>query len=274
MNKTYSIITGRIRITAIAGLVSLGVGAAQAALVQEEFDSYSNGDLGGQGGWAANPDAATYSQAQVIDGTGVNTSKVISNTTDTKAGFMTKGVSLDWTSYDTAVLSIDIYRGSGSSIGTWAGFYTAGTMRGYGIRVETAAIAFRSGATGGDRSYHTDIDGNDINIQNDKWYRISYEFSPADNQITKAMLYNLTDGGATQLYFGAITWGNTVTATEGYTPESTANPLNWNQMVVLTGRSTAGTVMFDNISVIPEPATIGMMLLGSIGALALRRIRG
>lgn len=235
MKKKYTMI--------LAGLVALGSIQAQAG-VEENFESYTQGDLGGQGGWIASPDPVHYSQAQIVDGRGTNTSKVISNTLDAKAGLMSKEISPDWSSRDMAVLSVDLYRGGdGSGIGTWAGFSSSKTMRGYGVRLETVSLKFRTGATGGAAVTHTDADGNDIRIKNNVWYRLTYEFSPAANEIRKAMLHNLTDGGSVQLYFGANK--------PSHSPEAAANPLAWNQMLILSGKATTGTVMFDNVGISP-----------------------
>lgn len=107
--------------------------------------------------------------------------------------------------------------------------------------MESYQLSFRAGH-GGTEVPLTDVDGDDFYITNEKWYRITCTFSPDDNVITKTMLYNLTDGGSLQLYFGA--------STPGYSPEATADPLNWDQMRVVTGDSAAATILFDNISVV------------------------
>lgn len=238
----------------LAGMFFPVAAVAQDVLAEENFNSYSNGNLGGQGGWAASADTVNYAEIQVVDGSGVNSTKAISNAAETRAGFASKNLSLDWGEYAAAALSIDLYRVGGTGIDSWAGLMAAGTVRGYGVRLRTADIGFRSGATGGDHVLHTDINGATLNIENGKWYRVTYEFTLADHAITNATLHNLTDGGSVQIYFGANT--------PAYTPEASAAPANWNQMVVRTPQSDRGIVLFDNMAVTaPSKASLKLLIL-------------
>ncbi|MCF7838099.1 MAG: PEP-CTERM sorting domain-containing protein [Candidatus Marinimicrobia bacterium] len=256
LNRTASLILYAVLFTALAVSVP-------ADLVQEDFNSYTLGDLDGQDGWSS----GLPGPVQVISGTGINTSRVVSNTDEATTGYAQKDVVLDWSGLTQASLSVDFNRIGTSSIDSWAGVQDSSLFRGYGVRVRTADIGFREGASGGDAWLHTDVDGNTINVQNEKWYRITYEFTlGATPMITKATLYNLTDGGSSQLYFGADT--------PTLTPSAATNPANWDQVRVRVPGSHQGVLMYDNISLIPEPASLGMLLIGALGVFLLRRSRG
>jgi hypothetical protein len=103
-----------------------------------------------------------------------------------------------------------------------------------------------------------------------KWYNITANFTLTNNTITDVWLKNLTDGGsAVQLYFG------TNIATRVYTTDS-GDESTWNTVSLRLPKAvTNGGFIrqIDNIQVsaIPEPATIGMLGLGALITLVIRR---
>jgi hypothetical protein len=246
-----NIMNKKIRMLCFASSVVAAACTSQAAssvIYSNGFESgYVNGALLGQDSWAAYLTASPT----VTNGTGVNTSKVIGNSTNTTTIATTttgvkKTVALDFAGATTGSFSIDIYR-NGNISGYMGASIGASTNSGNGIGVYAASnvLKYRDSVGGGTIVALTDINGNNVLTVNGAWSRITLNLDFANNQITSAWLTNLTTPGApTQLYFGA---GN---ATKTYLNDESS----WNQLQVRTDGYGAIPAYLDNILLAgPEP---------------------
>jgi hypothetical protein len=241
-------------------LVCVAALSAKASVIYtENFETYNTGvTLNAQGSWTAagNP--------KVIQGVGTNTTKVVSNgTTDNIA---TNAITLSWGANTKGSLSFDTYIGGTANNVGYVGI-GKGTTNYLGFYMNTTSLQYRPGSGAGGMTAMVNGSGTTTALATGKWYNITANFTLADNTITDVWLTNLTDGGAAvQQYFGA---GN---ATRVYT--EAGDEAGWNTVLLRLGADTSGnTRMIDNIQVsaIPEPATIGMLGLGALITLVIRR---
>jgi hypothetical protein len=250
---------------AILAFLIAGTAAGSAAIIYENnFNSptYSTGNLTGQDAWVTFLDGTST----VINGTGINTSQVVGNsstlTSGNSGGF--QPVSLSLTGATTGSFSVDMFR-SNAAPTFGAGFgSSANGNQGIAITQNSSNILYRPGVAGGTNVWITDIAGNFFQTANNSWYRITYNLDFTNNQITSAFATNLTAAtAATQLYFGANI------ATQAYTVDE----ILWDRALFRTALSTSNTIGIDNIQLtaVPEPSIFG--LLASVLALAIAASR-
>ena len=241
-------------------LVCVAALSAKASVIYtENFETYNTGvTLNAQGSWTAAGDP------QVIQGVGTNTTKVLSN--GTAISTPSKAITLSWGANTMGSLSFDTYFGGTTANVGYVGI-GKGTTNYLGFYLTGNTITFRPGAAAGDQTTMVNGSGVSTVVATGKWYNVTANFTLTNNTITDVWLTNQTDGGAAvQLYFGAA--GN---ATRVYT--EAGDEAGWTTAMLRLPASTSSIRMIDNIQVsaIPEPATIGMLGLGVLITLGVRR---
>jgi hypothetical protein len=260
MNKK----TKSIGIALVAILVA---GVSQATLVySNDFESYTAGNLVGQDSWATSGGAPS---PRVTTGVGSNTSKVLGATTSTATTANAyQDVSLGLGSYTSGTFSVDFYRGAGGTTThkMYAGFgYSVSNSSGIAIYSTSGNLQIRDGASTG--TFYTLRDSAGATVVTDfaKWMRVTVELDFQNNLITGVYAQNLESLVTKQLYFDS----SGQQATKSYLVDET----NWDRAYARTGLSTDNVHFMDNLSLsaIPEPATIGMLGLGALITLLVRR---
>jgi hypothetical protein len=260
MNKK----TKSIGIALVAILVA---GVSQATLVySNDFESYTAGNLVGQDSWATSGGAPS---PRVTTGVGSNTSKVLGATTSTVTiANASRNVSLGLGSYTSGTFSVDFYRGAGTpEQQMYAGFgYSVSNSGGVAFYATSANIYYRPGASAGTSVLMYDAVNDSTITAINAWERLTMNLDFQNNQITSVYIQNLTTPApARQLFFNSAA----TVATQTYLVDET----NWDRAYARTGLSTQREHYMDNLSLsaIPEPATIGMLGLGAVITLLVRR---
>jgi hypothetical protein len=210
--------------------------SAQAAeLYSENFESYNPGGINGQSSWSAGAN-----DPQIVTGVGSDTTKVVSNTESGTDGVATKTVRLSWGTNTKGSFSFDTCFAGKTSNVAYVGIGASGNAA-VGFMVGGALISFRPGGAAGTLTPMTDVGGKAMQLTAGKWYKITANFTRADNTITDVWLTNLTDGdSAVQMYFGVNT------ATRAYV--EAGDESTWTKVILRLPASTGSVRMIDNIS--------------------------
>lgn len=229
----------------IACFVLLAAAPAMAALFTEDFDSYVNGSsIHGQGGWegwlgyAAVAGTITTSQAS----SGAQSLQVVRGT-DTVRPFT--GVSGgQWT------LSMQQYIPSSAGGYTWTIL-----MNQYPTNLNWSAqvLADISGGSIGVFDGTGTQCGSTLTLVKDAWVDLRFEINLGAN--TFSSYYN-------NILVGTCTWqnggSNALQALDLYADESGET-------------AQIGAVFYDNVQLVPEPATLSLLALGGLAMIRRRR---
>jgi hypothetical protein len=252
----------------IASVVIAAAFASQASLIYSNGFEYTTGALTGQDSWVS----WLGGTVQVTNGTGVNTSQVLGRSLSSiTTNGASKAVSLGLGSYNSGTFSVDFYRGLAGTTthSMYAGFGSStNNSSGIALRGTSSNIEFRDGAGTGTSVLLYEAANDSIITAYQAWHRITMNLNFQNNLITGVYIQNLTTPGpATQLYFDSAA----TVATRTYLVDETF----WNTAYIRTGKSTDNVHFIDNMSItaIPEPATIGMLGLGAVITLLIRRKR-
>jgi hypothetical protein len=206
-----------------------------ALLYSEDFEIFNTGGVNGQGSWSAG-----VNDPQIGTGSGINATKVVSNTGTAADGVATKALSLSWGTNTKASFSFDTYFGGTTGNIGYAGI-GASASAALGFYVSGAIVYYRPGPSAGTLTAMTDISGTTLSLTAGKWYNITANFTRSSDTITDVWLTNLTDGGpAVQMYFGANT------ATRVYTSEA-GDESAWDTAMVRLPKSTSSARRIDNL---------------------------
>jgi hypothetical protein len=257
----------------IASVAILVACVSQADLIyttvySNNFNTYTTGNLGGQGSWNNSSGAA----AQVGQGPGGgNTSQTATKGTNTTASTAYKNVTLGLTNYTSGTFQMDIYREASATGRYLAGLSNTGNAtNAFSFGLNGTAFYFSQGVAGGTSMNLYSSSGVQFTTAGGAWLRLKADisFAGAAATITNVTIQNLTTSGpALTAYFDS---GATQKTLALASDESL-----WNRAWVRTGISTDTNKMYvDNlefVAAIPEPATIGMLGLGALVTLLLRR---
>ncbi len=224
----------KVRVSLIV-LSCVAVCSAQAAeLYSENFESFNPGGINGQERWNAGAN-----DPQIVTGVGSDATKVVSNT-GAADGVATKTVRLSWGTNTKGSFSFDTCFAGKTGNVAYVGIGTSGNAA-LGFFVAGATVQYRPGSSAGTSTPMTDVGGKVMPLTDGKWYKITANFTLADNTITDVWLTNLTDGGpAVQMYFGANT------ATRVYT--EAGDESTWTTVILRLPASTGSARMIDNIA--------------------------
>jgi hypothetical protein len=244
----------KIRVLCFASAVVAAACASQAAEViysnNFEAPSYTTGDLDGQDSWVANMYKSV--SAQVVNGTGINTSQVLGKSTSaTSAGGVSQAVSLGLGSYTSGSFSVDFYRSGLAPATVYAGFGNpADRNLGIAAQLNGQTFWYRDGVTTGTALVLYDRAANTFKVADNSWYRLTFNLDFVNNEITSVFAQNLTTGSAAvQLYFDS----NATVANHAYVADETL----WGHAYVRTGLSKDNTTFIDNITLTRTPANLG-----------------
>lgn len=262
MNKISSL---RNIIFALLFFIASAIGMhASMIIFSDDFESYTLGELSGQGGWTH----VSNGRVQVQNGPAgsVNTSQVIGSQTGTATSVrVDQTVNYDFGSFPLGSLSFDFYRtGTAGTPYSGVGTRASSTSHGMAFIVSSGALEYRQAVDTGVSTTLTNIDGGSISISSSTWYRLEAIFDVNTDIITEVWLQNLTAGSSPErLYFGAAT--PTLTMTTSVSA--------WDQLRIRTPDEDRSNIMFDNVVVaaIPEPASVAFILAALVGVLVIGR---
>ena len=230
----------------LAGCIGFAVCMAQGALVTDNFETYADGsDLGGQGSWTAGDAVVTSGQESPFDSGGSQSAHI--NTTSTCSSNFTAEQNELTVTFD---LRLDNYNANPglsliSSGGTQAVYFRFALYTGSAMRIYNAGSGW------------TDVTTENVAV--DTWYRIQL-VNDIVNDNTDVSVWKW-DGSS------AVSIGN------GTTDFSFRNAVSDIDEVRFEDQGGGvSTYYIDDVSVIPEPATLGLVGLISLGLLATRRL--
>lgn len=247
------------KIWAVLVIGMLSASAATASLFQEDFNSLSAGSIFGQNGWSNVGGSSSMQIGGAVGWDSLGDGNVAKNWATSGSQWIHNSNLATIAADSTITMEYDVYLRDASaaasdaviSVGDGTAVYTyAGLWGG----------KFILRRNGGPTLTAVDAGGVDIVANAQDVYRIKTVW---DFQINRADLAykNLSNGDTawTQLYFDAAQTSDNLWL--GDIDESTLTHV----MMRSYGSSTAIQTEIDNISVIPEPATLGLM--GTVGAL-------
>lgn len=251
-------------------------GLKAQTLVNTNFDSLTDGDIAGQGGWVALSGAKT---ATILSGPAgsLDTSKTVGrnltggDTTPAlikNTGLFSSG---SLSSSSIVTLTFDVYAAGANSIsfyGIGAASYTGGPSAQFGVF--NGAWTIR-GENSGSITNAVNSSGTALSITTGSWYRVQSVWDLSANSgagSATLSILNLTAGETdyTTLYFNAAQTQSTVSL--GIASAAST----WTSAYIRAGQNSGnGLAYLDNLSAvaIPEPAISGLVLLG-MGLLAWR----
>jgi hypothetical protein len=252
----------KLKATLLAGAATLiCLGSANAATVfSENFDSYTVGNLVGQGGWTqlgtstTNPLQVTADK-NVPMTTGQDAQRALDSTvTHTDGHSLVIDFDLTATTGDPDDGG-DFFLSINPSLGS-----TAYSGRVY-AKAGTGADTFQLAMAGVSISATDRVFGSDLNFNTPHHVTATWNFVPGDINDTFALM---VDGAPY------------VTAPWGSTDPGDAEPTTFGVLTLRQGGANASNVVVDNIvvsDVVPEPASLSLLALGGLGALPRRRRR-
>jgi len=243
-------------ITLVAALALAASGYGQV-LFSDNFNSYSDGNLVGQGSWLQT--GASFSGASLAVAGGA--ASLVASGQDAYASFATQtlasssGINLAMDINVSAATATGDYFAhfgiAGNSTNFYERFWAKSTTGGYLL-----GLLDNSG-TGGVVTYGTDV----LSFNTSYTISSTWNFLPLNNNDTFS-LYITPSGGPTSLYL-THTWTS-----------ATAEPSTISSINLRQGGASSATLTVDNITVtaIPEPSTYALIMgVLTLGVIVVRR---
>ena len=246
--------------------------AASAAVVySENFNSYSTGNLTGQGSWTNSP--AFFSSVATVGNatTGVNTTNAAARGTGISAAGAFAPVSLGLGSYTSGTFQMDVMKAPGTSTIYMAGFGVGSTSTAFSFGLSSNTFLFRQGVAEGTSLSLYSAPSTLITTTDSSWYRITanIDFTGSNSTITGVTVQNLTTAGSPfTAYFNSAANQTTLALASDET--------TWDRAYVRVGASTeTGIGYVDNLqfTAVPEPTTWALLAASLTTVMVLRRRR-
>jgi len=249
-------------VVVMGGVLLAGVITAQAGIYTENFQSgYTAGNLPGQNSWAIGKGATATSSVILASG------NYYVSSVDNAYSIKDNG-NYGLTTSDKITLTFDLYVSAANANASFGiGNYnpdssTSGTPAIFGVQSGNWTVR---GWGFGTATIARNNSGVAIAATTGKWYRVKSDWDLSGTGSGTLSIMNLTDGETeyTQLFFDAAQ----TTATADLQLDSANNPGvgNWQGVFVRTQNAQV-----DNLSVIPEPATLGLFVISGVSVFLVR----
>ena len=235
---------------------------ADTTLIQDNFSTYTAGNLTGQGVWVAD---GAFTSPTVASATplppGGGDYITRNGTADSRAY---GNYNLTFTGSETVDLSFEFYAaGTGTASGTTyfglanTGSATTGPVFGYSGGFLINNVGWTT------PTHAVDSSGNDITVAAGDWYEVTSVWNLSAGTATLSY-QDLTDSGAvTPLYFN--TAQTQTTASLGFSPSYTASSLNGVLVRIASQGNRIGDIDAVQLQSVPEPSTVALLALAAIG---------
>jgi hypothetical protein len=242
-----------VLIMSVAGGLSLTLNA-NAAVFTDNFDSYSAGALGGQGAWTG----AQPGRIDVVAGGGVGGTNGVQITgLGLSGGNLLTQQTIPAVTGNLITITFNVKGGTqGSALTMWNIYFKDASNN------DMARVYLGSGIIRGRTAVAPVITGDTALSANGLWDTVKVVV----DTVAKTCSYSLSlNGGPFNPFAG--------TSTLGYAGGGT-------QIEKIVWEATQGTssgvdglvISFDNLSLVPEPTTLGLLALGMMGFVSRRKV--